>query len=85
MIDVGLDSPVSVREFSGESGRESLDDSVMRDSDIVRSSDWARLVKERGFDNELSFAPSRGSDPRLSSLCRVRFGNPEPCQKEGAR
>ena len=67
VTDVGLDPPVSVSEVSGDSGRERRDDSVMRERDIVRSSDWARLVSERGFERwSLSLASKRESEPRLS-------------------
>ena len=68
LMDVGLDPPVSVIEFSGESGRASLEDSLIRESDIVRSRDCARLVSDRGFDNwSFSFASRRESEPRLSA------------------
>ena len=50
VIDVGLDPPVSVNDVSGDSGRDNREDSVIRERDIVRSSDWARFVKERGLD-----------------------------------
>lgn len=50
-MDVGLDPPVSALELTGESGRDSREASVMRDKDMVKSSDWARLVRDRGFDS----------------------------------
>lgn len=39
VIDVGLDPPVSVKDVSGDSGRDSRDVSVIRERDIVRSRD----------------------------------------------
>lgn len=67
MTDVGLDPPVSVSEVSGDSGRERREVSVMRERDIVKSSDWARLVSERGFERwSLSLDSKRESEPRLS-------------------
>lgn len=81
VTDVGLDPPVSVKDVSGDSGRERRDVSVMRCSDIVRSRDCARFVRERGFERwSFSFASSSESDPRLSasSLWRVLTGTPVP-------
>lgn len=51
VIEVGLDPPVSLNDVSGDSGRDARAVSLMRESDMVRSSDWARLVSDRGFDN----------------------------------
>lgn len=82
VADVGLEPPVSRSEVSGDSGRESREDvSLMRVSDIVRSSDCARFVSERGFEYEsFSFASSSESEPRLSasSACRARLDKPVP-------
>jgi hypothetical protein len=72
-------SPVGVVGDSGRAKRE--DDSVIRDREKVRSRDWARFCKERGFDIcSLSLASKRESDPRFnpSSTFFARWGTPEP-------
>lgn len=70
VTEVGLDPPVSATEFSGESGRDRPErdgPSVMRESEYVRSNDWARFVSERGFVSEsLSFDSNNESEPRFS-------------------
>jgi hypothetical protein len=46
-------------------------DSVIRDSENVKSRDWARLFNERGCFVTCSFslASRRESDPRLIASC----------------
>jgi len=82
-------SPASPVEVVGESGGGSRDDdSVMREREYVKSSDWARFCKERGFEIwSLSLDSRRESDPRLiaSSECLVRCGIPEPMGGKGAQ
>ena len=74
--DTGLlDAPVKSVSV-GLSGMGAEDDSVMRESEFVRSSDCARFCIDRGFEScSRSLASSRESEPRLiaSSLCRVRW------------
>ena len=85
VMEVGLEPPVSVREVSGDSGRDNRDVSVIRWRDMVRSSDCARLVKERGFAKWSFILASRSeSEPRFnaSSLCRVLTGTPEPFTRD---
>ena len=57
-------------------------DSVIRDSENVKSRDWARLFNERGCFVTCSFslASRRESDPRLiaSCVCLERWGIPVP-------
>ena len=66
LSDVGLDPPVSVREFSGESGRDKRDVSLIRERDMVRSRDWARLLSDRGLVSwSFNLASSKESEPRL--------------------
>jgi hypothetical protein len=66
--------PVSPVDVVGDSGTP-LEDSVIRERENVKSSDWARFCSERGLEIcSLSFASSRESEPRLmaSSECLVR-------------
>lgn len=83
VADEGLElSPVSPVDVVGDSGTP-LEDSVIREREKVKSSDWARFCSERGLEIcSFSFASSRESDPRLkaSSECLARLGTPEPCQ-----
>ena len=68
MADVG--EAVSVGDsFVGEMDRY-LEDSVIRDNEKVRSSDWARLVMFP-FDC-FSLASSRESEPRLKASSITR-------------
>lgn len=85
-MDIGLElppvSPPAV-EVVGDSGGIILElDSVILEREYVRSSDWARFVRERGlFSWSLSLASRRESEPRLrasSVECLVRLGIPEP-------
>lgn len=86
VAEVGLEPPVSPVELSGESGLDNPElwraASVIRDKENVRSSDCARLVNERGFDDSESFNldSNNESEPRFnaSSACLVRLGTPEP-------
>lgn len=78
VADVGLDVPpvpVPVTDVSGDSGRESPEPrgaSLMRVSENVKSSDCARLVRDRGFVSwSFNFASRRESDPRLSASSAV--------------
>jgi len=81
VAEVGLElPPVSPVDVVGESGG-SREDSVIREREKVKSSDWARFCSERGLDIcSFSFASRRESDPRLiaSSECLVRCGIPDP-------
>jgi hypothetical protein len=66
--------PVSPVDVVGDSGTP-LEASVMREREIVKSSDWARFCSERGLEIcSFSFASSRESEPllRASSECLVR-------------
>lgn len=74
-------SPMDVVGDSGGSMDED-ESPVSRENDLVRSSDWARFVKDRGFPIcSFSFASNSESEPRFraSSACFVRLGIPEPC------
>jgi hypothetical protein len=81
VAEVGLEfPPVSPAEVVGESGG-TLEDSVIRERENVRSSDWARFWSDRGLEIcSFNFASSRESDPLFmaSSECLVRWGIPEP-------
>ena len=83
VAEVGLEFPASPVESIGDSGagrRE--DDSVIRDSEDVRSSDCARFCRERGFVLicSFNFDSRRESDPRLNepSGSLLREGMPDP-------
>lgn len=86
VAEIGLEVPsvpVPATDVSGESGRESPEPiravSLMRVSEKVRSSDWARFCNERGLANwSFSLDSSSESDPRLSasSPCRALWGTP---------
>jgi hypothetical protein len=75
VADDGLElPPVSPVDVVGDSGAP-LEDSVIRDRENVKSSDWARFCSERGLEIcSFSFASSSESEPRLiaSSECLVR-------------
>lgn len=87
VVEIGLELPfvpvpVPVA-VSGESGRDRPEwrgTSLMRVREYVRSSDWARLVKDRGFARlSFSFASNNESEPRLSASSPPRrLGRPEP-------
>lgn len=85
VAEIGLEfPPVSFPELVGDSGGGRPDDSVIRDSEYVKSSDCARFVKERGLENcSFNLASRSESDPRLiaSSVCLAREGMPEPCAR----
>jgi hypothetical protein len=86
VAEEGLEfSPVSPVDVVGDSGGgRRFADSAMRESDIVKSSDWARFCRERGLEMcSFIFASSSESDPRFaaSSVCLVRCGIPDPCIK----
>lgn len=83
VAEVGLEFPASPVESVGDSGagrRE--DDSVIRDSEDVRSNDCARFCRERGFELICSFSldSMRESEPRLNepSGSLLREGIPVP-------
>lgn len=82
VAEVGLEFPPSPVEFVGDSGGGRRDDdSVMRDSENVKSSDCARFCKERGFEIWSFILDSKSeSEPRFkaSSVFLVREGIPEP-------
>ena len=74
--------PVSPVDVVGDSGGGTLgDDSVIRESEKVKSSDWARFCNDRGLDIcSFNFASRRESEPRFnaSSVFLGRLGIPEP-------
>lgn len=87
VTEVGLElPPVSPVDVVGDSGGGNLEEaSVMRESENVKSSDWARFCNVRGFEIwSFNLASRSESDPRLmaSSECLVRWGIPEPCRTD---
>lgn len=85
VAEIGLElPPVSLPELLGDSGGGRPDVSVMRESEYVRSNDWARFVRERGLEIcSFILASRRESEPRLSasSVCLALLGIPVPCVK----
>jgi hypothetical protein len=84
VAEVGLEFPPSPVEVVGDSGGGRRDeDSVMRDSEEVKSSDCARFCNDRGFEIcSFILVSRRESDPRFraSSVFLVREGIPEPLE-----
>jgi len=89
VAEVGLEFPPSPVEVVGDSGGGRRDDdSVIRESEEVKSSDCARFCSDRGFEIwSFILVSKRESDPRLSesSIFFAREGIPEPIGGNGVQ
>jgi len=89
VAEIGLEFPPSPVEFVGDSGGGKRDDdSVMRDSEEVKSRDCARFCSDRGFEIcSFILVSRRESEPRLSASSEflVRDGIPDPMGGNGVQ